>query len=74
LFLTGKFFDYWISQEMLQGLKRAIAWYLKAISKLQITLKEQVERSEIPLPGAKADEKAQPARQYVSTLKGPATL
>jgi hypothetical protein len=32
---------------------------LEAFSKPQIALKEQVERSEIPLPGAQADEKAQ---------------
>jgi hypothetical protein len=31
----------------------------EAVSKPQIAFKEQVERSEIPLPGAQADEKAQ---------------
>jgi hypothetical protein len=35
---------------------------LEAVSKPLITLKEQVERSEIPLPGAQADEKAQHTR------------
>jgi hypothetical protein len=36
--------------------------FLEAVSKPQIALKAQVERSEIPLPGAQADEKAQHTR------------